>query len=83
MLKIDVVIPGLNLEEYIGDCIRSIVLSIKNAEADCRVIYIDDGSTDNTVHIVEQLSSVSPIDIIILSSGHIKLVLVLSKHWNK
>ena len=69
MLKIDFVIPGLNLEEYIGDCIRSIVSSIINAEADGRILYIDDGSTDKTVHIVEQLSSVSLIDIIILSSG--------------
>lgn len=52
-VKLSIIIPAYNVEEYIGACIDSILSqSYENYE----VIVIDDGSSDRTVEIVREYS---------------------------
>jgi glycosyltransferase involved in cell wall biosynthesis len=51
MISISVVIPCYNVEEYIEEGLRSILLQTKPA---LEVLCIDDGSTDRTVEIIKQ-----------------------------
>lgn len=50
---VSVVIPMFNVEKYIENCILSVLAqSFKNFE----IICVDDGCTDNTLHILEQFT---------------------------
>ncbi len=50
MEKVSVVIPIYNIEDYIGDCLKSVVnQTYKNLE----IICVDDCGTDNSMNIVE------------------------------
>ncbi len=50
-LKISVIIPAYNVQDYIGECVESILRQdIKEIE----IICIDDCSTDDTLKILEQ-----------------------------
>lgn len=51
MLKISVIIPAFNVQNYIEKSIKSALHQDETAE----VIVIDDGSTDNTFNICKQL----------------------------
>ncbi len=53
MCKISVIIPFYNSEKYIKICIESI---INQSLKDIEIICINDGSTDNSLEIIEQLS---------------------------
>lgn len=57
MTSISVVIPCYNVEEYIGEGIRSILLQTQPA---LEILCIDDGSTDRTVEIIKQLQKTNP-----------------------
>ena len=48
---ISVLMTSYNAEEYIADAVKSI---LAQTESDFECIIIDDGSTDDTVHIVKQ-----------------------------
>ena len=50
---ITVVIPALNEEEFIGDCLRSIRAQTLSPD---EIIVVDNGSTDRTVEIAEELA---------------------------
>lgn len=50
-MKISVIIPALNEEKFIGECLRSIS---EQSYKDFDIILIDGGSTDNTVKIAEE-----------------------------
>lgn len=53
MKKVSVIIPVYNVEEYLEDCLNSIInqsIGIKNIE----VIIINDGSSDNSINIVNE-----------------------------
>lgn len=51
--KVSIVIPVYNTEDFVGEAVRSIMdQSLKDIE----IIIIDDGSTDNSLSIVQQLS---------------------------
>ncbi len=52
---VSVILPVYNVEEYIEQCVKSILQqSCKNIE----LIIVDDGSTDKSIDIVEEIASV-------------------------
>ena len=50
MPKISVIIPCYNVENYIGECLDSV---INQTFEDVEILCINDGSTDNTLNILE------------------------------
>ncbi len=50
--KISVCVPAYNVEDYIEECINSI---LHQTLKDIEVIVVDDGSTDNTGHILDTM----------------------------
>lgn len=51
MVKVSVVIPVYNVEDYLSDCLNSIVNQTLN---DIEIICINDGSTDDSLTILEE-----------------------------
>lgn len=54
MVKISVVVPIYNVEEFLEECLDSI---INQTFKDIEIICIDDGSTDNSLNILKKYSS--------------------------
>lgn len=52
--KVSVIIPAYNVENYLEECVNSI---IKQTYSNIQIIIIDDGSTDNTLKVCEKLQS--------------------------
>lgn len=52
--KITIIVPAFNSEEYIDDCISSLLIQSYN---NLEIIIVDDGSTDNTRKIIEEYSN--------------------------
>lgn len=52
MVKFSIIIPAYNAESYIARCIQSVCQQNLN-EKELEVIIINDGSTDNTLNIVQ------------------------------
>lgn len=50
--SISIIIPMYNVEDYIADCLHSILKQIQNVD---EIIIIDDGSTDNSYNICENI----------------------------
>ncbi|MDE6295977.1 MAG: glycosyltransferase [Muribaculaceae bacterium] len=50
---VDIIIPAYNVEDYIGQCLESI---LSQSYTDYNIIVVDDGSTDSTPDIVRQYS---------------------------
>ena len=50
MPKISVIIPCYNVENFIGECLDSV---INQTFEDVEILCINDGSTDNTLNILE------------------------------
>ena len=48
-MKVSVIIPAYNIEDYIGRCLESI---IKQTLKDIEIIVVNDGSNDNTLAII-------------------------------
>ena len=51
MAKISVVVPVYNVEEYLDDCLSSLV---RQTARDLEIIVVDDGSTDGSLAIAER-----------------------------
>lgn len=51
MVKVSVVIPVYNVEDYLEDCLNSIV---NQTLKDIEIICVNDGSTDNSLEILEK-----------------------------
>ncbi len=57
MIKISVIIPIYNCEEYLEQCIKSVFCqTLKELE----IICVDDGSTDNSAQIMKELQMEDP-----------------------
>ena len=51
MVKISVIIPIYNVEEYLGQCLDSVV---NQSFKDIEIICVNDGSTDNSLNILNE-----------------------------
>lgn len=49
--KISVIMPSLNVKEYIKECVDSV---LNQTLKDIEVIFIDGGSTDGTLEILKE-----------------------------
>ena len=54
--KASIIIPVLNEEKFIEECIESVVSNTDDIEK-MEIIIVDGGSEDNTVEIVKKISS--------------------------
>lgn len=50
-IKVSIIIPVYNMEDYIGECLDSVV---NQTLRDIEIICVDDGSTDNTKSIISR-----------------------------
>ena len=53
-MKISIVIPVYNTEKYLSDCLNSLLSQYGTINVDYEVIYVDDGSTDSSLEILNQ-----------------------------
>lgn len=68
-----IVVPTYNISEYIEKCINSFLEVNEKYYKDFEVIVVNDGSTDNSVQVVENLIIDSNLDLRIISKengGH-------------
>jgi len=59
---LSIVIPAYNEEEYIGNCIESIVKESERSGCEVKIIIVNNGSTDRTREIAIKYSGVTVID---------------------
>ena len=57
--KVTVVVPARNESAVLGDCLRSIIAQThgEHAEELLRVVAVDDGSTDGTGRVAQQIAA--------------------------
>lgn len=70
---LSVVVPTYNIEQYIKKCIESFKKINEKYYSEFEVIVVNDGSTDNSVQVVEDLIVDSDLDLRIISKengGH-------------
>ena len=54
MIAVSIVIPAYNEEETIGSVIDQVISIMEKADITYEIIVVDDGSTDDTVHIIQE-----------------------------
>ena len=52
-LKVSVIIPVYNTEKFVEECLRSV---LRQTLCDIEIICVNDGSTDNSLKIIEQIA---------------------------
>lgn len=67
--KISTVMPTFNVQGYIDEAVNSVAAQ-ENSLFDLELIVIDDGSTDGTIDVVEQLKEEFPGEIIIIKQDN-------------
>lgn len=73
---VSVVIPAYNHEKYVAECLHSVInQTYKNIE----IIVIDDGSTDNTADVIEQIVASSNRDIRFVKKSNEGLIKTLNQ----
>jgi glycosyltransferase involved in cell wall biosynthesis len=63
-MKVSVIMPCYNVEKYVANSVQSV---LNQTYSDLELICIDDGSTDNTLLILRQLQSESPMQMYVIS----------------
>ena len=63
MPKLSIIIPAYNAEQYIKQCLDSILQNSKESLSKTEIIVINDGSTDNTLKILESYNQNKNIKI--------------------
>ena len=63
MPKLSIIIPAYNAEQYIESCLDSILQNSKESLSETEIIVINDGSTDNTLKILESYNQYKNIKI--------------------
>ena len=63
MPKLSIIIPAYNAEQYIRSCLDSILQNSKESLSKTEIIVINDGSTDNTLKILENYNQYKNIKI--------------------
>lgn len=66
MIKISIIIPVYNKEDYLDRCLQSIFRQINTSNGSFELLIIDDGSTDNSCSIIEKYAK--QYDIIVYVS---------------
>lgn len=61
-MKLSVVIPAYNEEQFIGDCLNSILHEILGKNYDMEIIVVNNASTDRTREIIESFPEVKLVD---------------------
>ena len=52
-MKLSIIIPVYNVEQYIGRCLQSCLCQPHVTEADYELVIVNDGTKDNSMTIVE------------------------------
>ena len=60
MKKLSILIPAYNVENYIEECVNSVL----DLDTNYEIIIINDGSTDNTLKILNKYKKYEYIKII-------------------
>ena len=63
MPNLSIIIPAYNAEQYIRSCLNSILQNSKESLSKTEIIVINDGSTDNTLKILESYNQYKNIKI--------------------
>lgn len=63
MPKLSIIIPAYNAEQYIKPCLDSILQNSKESLSETEIIVVNDGSTDNTLKILESYNQYKNIKI--------------------
>lgn len=58
--KISITIPAFNEEETIEQVVKNVLISVKHISTHFEILLVDDGSTDRTAEIAENLRSRNP-----------------------
>lgn len=64
-MKFSVIVPAYNAEKYIKECIESI---LAQSFKDYEIIIINDGSTDNTLQVLETYKNI--LNVVIIDSNN-------------
>ena len=56
-MKISVIVPVYNVQDYLSECVQSI---LNQTFSDFELLLIDDGSTDHSGEIADQLEDLDP-----------------------
>lgn len=65
-MKLSFVIPVYNVENYLCECVESI---LKQCTDECEIILVDDGSTDRSGEICDTYKTVSHIKVVHKTNG--------------
>lgn len=75
MTKVSVILPIYNASKYIDQCLESIIYqSIKDIE----IICVNDGSTDNTLQILQKYADLDNRIVIVNQKIKVQVQLVTS-----